>query len=175
MSYLQVTRNEMLTLKADSEYIVKWWVDASFAVHPDMRSHTGAIMTLGQGAIQSISTKQKVNTRSLTEAELVAVDNTIAQILWTKKILKAQGVSIKDRILYQDNQSTILLAKNGRASAGKHMRHLNIRYFFITDQLERKLLKMEFCPTDQMKGDYMSNPVQGGKFAQFKKWIMNQE
>ena len=144
MSYMQVTRDETLTLKADSENIVKWWVDASFAVHPDMRSHTGAVMTLGQGAIQSISTKQKVNTRSSTEAELVAVDDVMAQILWTKNFLEAQGVPVTDTILYQDNKSTIILAKNGRASARKHMRHLNIRYFFVTDQLEQKLFKMEF-------------------------------
>ena len=118
MSYLQVTRDETLTLKADSENIVKWWVDVSFAVHPDMRSHTGAVMTLGQGAIQSISTEKKVNTRSSTEAELVAVDDVMAQILWTKNFLEAQGVPVTDTILYQDNKSTIILAKNGRESAG---------------------------------------------------------
>ena len=71
-------------------------MDAAFAVHPDMKSHTGAIMTMGGGAIQTIlSSKQKMNTRSSTEAELVAVDDVIAQILWTLRFLKAQGYGPK--------------------------------------------------------------------------------
>jgi len=45
-----------------------WWVDASFAVHPNMRSHTGGVMTLGSGGAYSVSTKQKLNTRSSTES-----------------------------------------------------------------------------------------------------------
>ena len=64
MSYLSVTTNNVLTLSTDGTNKVRWWIDAAFAVHPDMRSHTGAIMSMGNGAIQSISKKQKVNTRS---------------------------------------------------------------------------------------------------------------
>ena len=50
-------------------------MDARFAVHPNFKSHTGAIMTMGQGEMQSLYRKQKVNTRSITEDELVAVDD----------------------------------------------------------------------------------------------------
>ena len=64
------------------------------AVHPDMKSHTGAIMTMGQGAIQSVSTKQKVNTKSSTEAELVSNDDIIAKVMWTKLFLDAQGYEV---------------------------------------------------------------------------------
>ena len=60
-----------------------------------MKSHTGAVMTMGRGAIQFISSKQKMNTRSSTEAELVAVDDVIAQILWTLRFLLAQGYPVK--------------------------------------------------------------------------------
>jgi hypothetical protein len=55
--------------------IIKWYVDASFAVHGDFKSHTGGAMTYGTGVPISISRKQKLNTRSSTEAELVAVDD----------------------------------------------------------------------------------------------------
>jgi hypothetical protein len=61
---------------------VKWWVDASFVVHPDMRSHTDGVMSLGKGAVYSASTtRQKLNTRSSTEAELVGIDDLMAQVL----------------------------------------------------------------------------------------------
>jgi hypothetical protein len=52
------------------------------------------------------------------------------QVLWTKYFLKAQGYKIDDSKIYQDIQSTILLAKNGRGSSSKRTRHINIQYFF---------------------------------------------
>ena len=173
MSYLKKTRDDVLTLKCDGKNEVKWWIDAAFAVHPDMRSHTGAIMTLGSGAVQSISKKHKVNTRSSTEAELVATDDVIAQVVWTKNFLEAQGVKIKSNIIYQDNKSAMLLEKNGRSSAGKRSRHLDIRYFFITDQVNQGNIEIKYCPTDVMTADYMTKPLHGKKFIQFKKEIMN--
>ena len=173
MSYLSKTKDETLTLKANGTNEIKWWIDAAFAVHPDMRSHTGAVMTLGEGAVQSISKKQKVNTRSSTEAELVATDDIAAQVLWTQNFLRAQGVEIKKNIVYQDNQSAMLLEQNGRASAGKRSRHLDIRYFFITDHIQRGNLEVQYCPTEQMTADYFTKPLHGKKFIEFKKKIMN--
>jgi hypothetical protein len=54
---------------------LKWSVAASFAIHKDMRNHTGAVLTLGLGALVAMSLKQKISTRSSTEAELVGVDD----------------------------------------------------------------------------------------------------
>jgi hypothetical protein len=129
MMYLSGTLNMPLMLEADECNIVKWWVDASFAVHPDMRSHTGGVMMLGKGAIYGTSTRQKLNTKSSTEAELVGVNDIIPQALWTRYFLEAQGYGVNESIIYQDNKSTILLAENGKASSGKQTRHINIRYF----------------------------------------------
>ena len=173
MSYMKVTRDEVLTLRTDGTNRIRWWIDAAFAVHPDMRSHTGAVMTLGSGAIQAISKKQKVNTRSSTEAELVAVDDVLAQVLWTRNFLRAQGFEVSDNIVYQDNKSTMLLANNGRASAGKRSRHLDIRYFFVTDYANKGDINIKFCPTDAMTADFMSKSLHGKKFLKFKKEIMN--
>ena len=86
-------------------------------------------MTLGRGAIQFISSKQKMNTRSSTEAELVAVDDVIAQILWTLRFLLAQGYPVEANVLFQDNSSAMKMESNGRASAGKRSRHLDIKQF----------------------------------------------
>jgi hypothetical protein len=71
MGFLQDTKDEVMTLEMGDNKSIEWYVDASFAVHQDCRSHTGAVMTLGKGSVQSISTKQKISTRSSTEAELV--------------------------------------------------------------------------------------------------------
>ena len=128
-----------------------------------------------QGAIQSVSSKQKLNTKSSTIAELVAADDASTPILWTKLFLEAQGFDIKENILYQDNKSTILLLENGKRSSGKRTRAINIRYFFLTDQIEKKNLKVQYCPTLEMKGDFMTKPLQGKLFKDHADYIMGRK
>jgi len=65
------------------------------------------------------SSKQKLNTKSSTEAELVVKDDAMGQILWTRHFLAAQGVHVLTTTIYQDNKSTILLSENGRLLNGK--------------------------------------------------------
>jgi hypothetical protein len=106
MKYLRGTKHLVLRLRADNLNIVTWWVDVAFAVHNDMRSHTGGAMSLGAGAIYSSSQKQKMNTKSSTEAELVGINDVLPQALWTKYFLEAQGYGTNN-LMYQDNQSTM--------------------------------------------------------------------
>ena len=173
MQYLRATRELTLTLEASCLNVVKWWVDGSFAVHHDMKSHTGGVMSLGKGAIYGTSTRQKLNTTSSTESELVAVNDVLPQILWTRYFLEAQGYKVKDNILYQDNQSAMLLEKNGRGSSSKRTRHINIRYFFVTDKVNNGEIKIEYCPTKQMVGDFFTKPLQGALFRNQRDYILN--
>jgi hypothetical protein len=173
ISYLRETRKLALTLEADDLLVVKWWVDASFAVHRDMRSHTGGTLSLGKGAIYSTSVRQKLVTKSSTEAELVAVDDVMPMILWTRQFLEGQGYQVKDNIVYQDNQSAMLLEKNGQQSSTKRTRHLNIRYYFVTDRIQAKQLTVEYCPTGDMWADVFTKPLQGAAFVKFRKLILN--
>ena len=173
VKYLNGTRTIPLTLSANDTNIITWFVDAAFAVHPDFKSHTGGNMTMGEGAVISISKKQKMNTQSSTEAELVAADDCMGMILWTRLFLEAQGYQVNDNILFQDNQSTILLQKNGKSSSSKRTRHLNIRYFFIKDQYDQGNLTIKYCSTDKMLADYMSKPQQGQLFKVMRKALMN--
>jgi len=108
--HLAVTKDLPLTLEASGNGTIRWWVDASYAVHPNMRSHTGATMTLGKGSPYSISSKQKINTVRSTETELVGISDSMKLIIWTRLFIESQGYSITDNVLYHDNQSTILLA-----------------------------------------------------------------
>ena len=127
--YLRGTKDLTLQLRANNLNIVKLWVDGAFAVHEGMKSHTGGVMLLGKGSAYSASRKQKINTKSSTEAELVAIDDVLPQALWTKYFLEGQGYGT-NTIMYEDNQSTMRLAQNGKLSSGQRTRHINIRYFF---------------------------------------------
>ena len=75
--------------------------------------------------------------------------------------------------MYQYNQSAILLEKNGRASSGRRTRHINIRYFFVTDNVKDGKLRIEYCPTDEMTGDFNTKPLQGSRFRKHRKDILN--
>jgi hypothetical protein len=122
--------------------------------------------------MQSIARKQKMNVRSSTEGELVAVDDATTMILWTKLFLEAQGYDVEKNIVYQDNKSAILLETNGKKSLGKQTCALNIRYFFITDQVEKGNAHIEHCGTDNMVGDFFTKPLQGKKFQRFRNDIL---
>eukprot|EP00559_Dactyliosolen_fragilissimus_P000204 CAMPEP_0184874530 /NCGR_PEP_ID=MMETSP0580-20130426/42450_1 /TAXON_ID=1118495 /ORGANISM="Dactyliosolen fragilissimus" /LENGTH=176 /DNA_ID=CAMNT_0027377561 /DNA_START=3172 /DNA_END=3702 /DNA_ORIENTATION=- len=151
---------------------MKWWIDTSFGVHPDFKSQTGTRMSLGKGCFYSTSKKQKINTGSLTEAELVGVSYLMPMILWTRLFLEAQGIRTKDNIIYQDNTSTKLMATHGKTSCGKITRYMNIKYFFITDQIKQGTVKIHHCPTEDMVGDFFTKPLQGKNFYRFKNIIM---
>ena len=178
MRYLRETIFLPLILGWDGTGNIYWSVDASFAVHNDMKSHTGAVMTLGVGALLSSSTKQKLNTTSSTEAELVGVSDSMPFNIWAAHFFEAQGRSYKEykigkrNILFQDNESCIKLAKNGKASSSRRTRHIHIRYFFITDRVKSNEVEIHYCPTKEMLSDFFTKPLQGALFKKFRDNIL---
>ena len=173
MRCLSDTKELPLVLSADSTKIVMWWVDGSYGIHPDARIQTGGTVSLGKGSFISTSINQRLNTRSSTETEIVAADDLMPHLCWMNYFLDCHGYNVNSTIMYQDNQSAILPENNGRASSSKRTKHLNIRYFFITNQIKKGDFHIECCPTDKMVADFFTKPLQGKKFLQFRKVIMN--
>ena len=119
-------------------------------------------------------TKQKTNARSSTEAELIAVDDAIAKIFWSRSLLKAQGFDVKVNIIYQDNNtSTMNLEVNRKGSSGKCIPHFNIKLFNVIDLVENKIVMIEYCPTDDMLADFFTKPLVESKFEDFWARLMN--
>jgi hypothetical protein len=161
-----------LILAADGTGVLSWYVDALFAVHPDMKGHTGGAMTMGTGFPLDNSTKHKLNTHSSMESEIDAVDNLIPQILWVRLFLKAQGFAVSNNILYQDNKSAMLLETNGRALSSKRTRHIEILYYYVADRVAKGDLRVVWCPTDKMIVDFLTKPLQGKAFVKFWDLLM---
>ena len=126
----------------------------------------------GKGTPIQQSSKQKLNTSSSTTAELIGVDDMLPKMIWVPLFLRDQGYKVENNVLLQDNKSAILLEQNGRRSAGERTRALNIRYFMITDHINKGELSVKYCPTDIMLGDYFTKPLQGTKFEEFRRQIM---
>ena len=86
----------------------------------------------GRGSIISISKKQKLNTKSSTEAEIIGAEDAMPQMLWTRYFLEEEGYDIDKNILYHNNMSAMLLEKNGKIQYQKN-KHINVHYYFIKD------------------------------------------
>ena len=110
--------------------------------------------------------------KSSTEAELVGASEYIPYNLWLVLFMSEQGYKIKDNVLYQDNRSTMLMLKNGRNSCTGNSRHINIRYFFVKDRIDKGELRVEYCPSSIMLADFFTKPLQGQLFKKFRDVIM---
>ena len=162
-----------LRLTMSDDGAATWSIDSSYGVHPDMKGHTGGSLTFGKGAPYNTSTKQKLVTRSSTECEVVGTHDVLPQVLWTNHFLEEQGFNLIDTVILQDNMSAMLLEKNGRMSSGRRTRHMDVRYFYIKDCIDRKEVRVVHCPTDDMVGDFFTKPLQGAKFHKLRDAIMN--
>ena len=91
-----------LTITVDNLNSIKWWIDVSDRTHMDMKGHTGYGMSFGRGAVLSYSQKQKINTKSSTESELVGMD-ALYGVIWGLYFTEAQGYTIDQNIAFQNN------------------------------------------------------------------------
>ena len=162
-------------MHAKNDGIVRWWIDASYAVYEDMKGHTSATLSLGKGAIYSGSWKQKLVARSSTESELIGVYDVLPQVLWTKQFLEEQGWLDSKTMVYQDNTSSILLEKNGWSSSTKRTKHIHIFYFYVTEQVRKKTIHVTHCLTDEMVADSSTKPLQGSLFTKIREYIKGNE
>jgi hypothetical protein len=119
--------------------------------------------------------KQRLNSKSSTEAEIIGVSDFISNMIWARMFLEHQGYIIDENILYQDNESAIKIEVNGSKSCSRRSRHIDMRYFFIKDRLESEGIKVVHCPTEQMVADFFTKPLQGQLFHFLKSIVMGHE
>jgi hypothetical protein len=159
MRYLNKTKTMVRRLKASGLNCLRWYIVGAHTVHDNLKGHTGGCLGLDQGSLANKSTKQKLNTRSSTETEIVSVDDVMPDILWHNLFLEEQGYKATNTIVHQDNMSTMLWEKNGRQSVGKRAKQINVRYFFIKDRIDKGEMEIKHCPTDDMIADFFTKPL----------------
>ncbi|MCG3769880.1 MAG: hypothetical protein JW384_01011 [Nitrosomonadaceae bacterium] len=175
LRYLNSTRELGLCLEPGAGALsVHAFIDASYGVHSDFKSHSGFFISIGRfgGPSFAKSSKQKLVTKSSTEADLVALSDSVSQVIWTGDFLIAQGYELGPSHVYQDNKSTITLADKGR-STSERTRHINIRYFFIKDRSESGEIAIEYLPTLEMISDVLTKPLQGALFVKLRRALLN--
>ena len=170
MKYLKGTEGEELFLKikrVDGIVTMEPYIDASYGVHMDMKSHSGMMVTLGEGSLLTVSTKQKCISKSSTEAELIAVTDLVAHAIEVKKISEEIIGEKIELIVYQDNESTIKIMKSG--IAGARSKHIKIRFAWINEAIDSGDFELRYKATKQMLADGLTKSKQGNEFTEFKK------
>ena len=148
--YLNSTLYMKQYMTTDSLCMIKWGVDTSYGVHCDSTGRTGAMISMGKGAMVNISRKHKLNVGSSTESKQVSLANVLGTIMGCKYCMEVEGYTIENNILYHDNTSTILLAKNSRMSAGKNSKHIKNSFFVVTDKFVQEELKIQHKGTKEI-------------------------
>lgn len=103
----------------------------------------------------------------------MAINDAMSMILWTRRFLESQGFPVNDNIIFQDNESTMKLANYGQQSSSKRTRHIDVQYYFVTDNTQQKLVRIVYCPTGDMISDFVTKPLQGSLFRRFLNEILN--
>ena len=88
-------------------------------------------------------------------------------------LIKAQGYEVTHNIIFQDNKSTILLAKNGRWSSSKRTKYINNRFFLVKNKIDRGELEVQHCGTKEMCSDMLTKPLQGKAYCEQRSNLMN--
>ena len=170
IKYLKETVYLPLVIGTDGSRTLTWNIDASFAVHPDCKSHNEAYLILRHGSLLSLLSKQNINTKSSTEAELVGVNDAMTFVIWMKNFFESQVRSTNknsplkhlesDVTLEQDNTSVIQLERNRWKSSSKRTKYIAIRYFYITNRLKPgDVNRVIYKPTEEMTSNYSTKAL----------------
>ena len=163
--YVNGTRERGIVLRPGTRGVqLRIFVDAAYGVHSDGRSASGSVISLGEaGPIHVKSCKQKIVTKSSTEAELVATSDSCNTPFQVRRFLIAQGHECGPVILYQDNLSCMHLLAKGKASS-ERSRHIAIRYFWLKERVDEGEIRIEHLATELMPANILTKPLQGEQF-----------
>ena len=128
--------------------------DADFAQQQDRKSITGFVHMLGPNLIDWKSRKQTLVTTSTNEAELVAMSEATEDLEWKLALRKEMTNMSGSATLLTDCQSGIKKLKRGEA--GGRTKHLDLRAKAVADRMERKLICLQYVPTEDNVADMLT-------------------
>ena len=151
------------------------YADASYSVHDDAKSRTGFVITLGGSTVLAKSEKQKIVSKSSTEAELIALNSSTDATLQQRRFMTGQGYVVGPTTTMQDNKSTMIMVQKG-PGATKRSKHINVRYFYIKERVDAGDIVLEYVPTADMIADALTKALHGTLFRRLRALLQgNQE
>ena len=174
LGYKMRTRDTGITFRIGDTMSVKVFIDAALGVHSDNgKSHTGCTIVLGEGGpLYAKSCKQKIVTKSSTEAELVGLSDTASQAIHTRQFLIAQGYEMGPTKIYQDNKSCMVLMKRG-GPGSERSRHIDIKFFWLAERVKNGEVVIEHLGTEEMFSNILTKPIHGAQFEKERRGLTN--
>ena len=125
------------------------FADASWAGdQDDRRSTTGHVFFLSGPQVSWSNQHQETVALSTTEAEYMALRSATQKLIWLRCLLAdLKPAETSAAVVYEDNQGTIAFVKN--PAAHKRTKHIDIRHHFVRDELEKGVLDIQYCPTEE--------------------------
>ena len=158
-NYLDKTKNLFLTLEVDKLQQMQCYVDSAHMLHHDFKGHTGGFTSFGSEAFSTKSKKQRLHSCSSCETELIGTGKYLKHITWARNFMLAQGYDMKPTNLYQDNESAIKLIDNGRRNSSSKTKHIDNRYFYVHDKVQKGEIIVSYLPIEKMWADGFSKPL----------------
>lgn len=126
--------------------------------------HKGCTIVLGEeGPLFAKSCKQKIVTKSSTEAEVVRLSDTASQAIHTRQFLIAQGYKLGSPTISQDNKSCMAMMKTD-GPGSERSRHIDIKFFWLTERVKNGEVVIEHLGTEEMFANILKKPVHGAQF-----------
>jgi hypothetical protein len=139
-------------------WLPQTYADASYAQEPGRKSRSGHAVIMSGAAVTWYCKKQPVVALSSTEAEYYAMSEAIKELLWIRQLLNEVGMNVNDSsIVHQDNLSTMAIAMN--PIQHQRVKHMDVKVHFIRDHLEKKDVKLIYCPTEDMVADILTKAL----------------
>ncbi|KAK2980779.1 hypothetical protein RJ640_009564 [Escallonia rubra] len=134
----------------------------------DTKSTSGYCFSLGSGIFSWTSKKQQTVAQSTAEAEYVSAALATSQAIWLRRILDDVGEKQESATeLYCDNKSAIKMAKNPVYHS--RTRHIALKHHFIREAIDKGLIQLEFCKSDDQMADIFTKALPKVKFQKFRE------
>ena len=168
--YLLGTKSYALCYDGGSGLGLSAWTDSDWASDPyTRRSQTGFFLKLANGIFSWTSHAQKTIAHSSTEAEYMALSDCSRQVVWVRNLLGELGYKLEAIPIAGDNQGSIFLSSNPVTS--KLSKHIDIRYHYIREVIERGLVKVEFIEGSNNPADLLTKNLGRIKFELFRSQL----
>lgn len=169
--YLKATKDWKLKLGCEGGKLLEAYSDSDWAGDPDTRkSTTGFVIFYAGGAVSWASRRQDCVSLSSMEAEYVALGETCQDVLWLRRLLSDIGENQEcATTVHEDNQGCLCFVRSERTS--KRTKHIETKESFIKDLCDRGIVKLQYCPTDEMKADILTKALGNIKHDRFTELL----
>lgn len=157
LSYKANGKIDTLTVYSDSDYA---------GDKKSGRSTTGYVCYFNGAPIAWCSRRQPVVALSSTEAEFIAAAESVKEVIFLKNLIEEVSSEQLNIELRVDNTSAMSLIKTGKFNM--RSKHINVRYFFLSEKYNEKLFEMSYCPSSDQIADVMTKPLTVAKFTKFR-------